>query len=476
MSEQRCRQDMNYRRCGRCEWTFAHCDLPTETQEILQETLDSAWRTCCDVGAKTKIPAYENLGSAPALVPTSALKLLFKRHLVPSSKALSHSSHSTNEDHSDVDVPARAETAERPKEAITLPRHPQLDSFVKQLSKLRKSESKIKKKRGGVGGRSSSKKCPAAAVVSILLQCATDGTLDQLVQSLVVEEKNAPENGGSTAAASSAGSSMPQEKRARIVDDSKKSKKQKRKLLPISWIESDTLANMCETFFSMGSGDSAASTTGVSVSSRDSGTFLSVFVLPFVSQLRQPMPRELFACLTTISKRHPAAVVQALLVPVLLPPASTATSANAESVTPPASSVGAAHTEFIKRLCVDQSGRDPSIPPALSAELLLRVLGSGSNSCWNEEVLGLAQTLLDTGLPLSPDQFSNIVSSVAAAVHRGGGGRWTASLKFAAVLFALVRKYAPSIRDGGHKATLAKVLGQCTNFLAKTAAGALQRV
>ena len=53
MSEQRCRQDMNYRRCGRCEWTFAHCDLPTETQEILQETLDSAWRTCCDVGAKT---------------------------------------------------------------------------------------------------------------------------------------------------------------------------------------------------------------------------------------------------------------------------------------------------------------------------------------------------------------------------------------------------------------------------------------
>ena len=215
-----------------------------------------------------KIPAYENLGSAPALVPTSALKLLFKRHLVPSSKALSHSSHSTNEDHSDVDVPARAETAERPKEAITLPRHPQLDSFVKQLSKLRKSESKIKKKRGGVGGRSSSKKCPAAAVVSILLQCATDGTLDQLVQSLVVEEKNAPENGGSTAAASSAGSSMPQEKRARIVDDSKKSKKQKRKLLPISWIESDTLANMCETFFSMGSGDSAASTTGVSVSSR----------------------------------------------------------------------------------------------------------------------------------------------------------------------------------------------------------------
>ena len=191
-------------------------------------------------------------------------------------------------------------------------------------------------------------------------------------------------------------------------------------------------------------------------------TFLcDSFLIYFVFADVRDQPRELFACLTTISKRHPAAVVQALLVPVLLPPASTATSANAESVTPPASSVGAAHTEFIKRLCVDQSGRDPSIPPALSAELLLRVLGSGSNSCWNEEVLGLAQTLLDTGLPLSPDQFSNIVSSVAAAVHRGGGGRWTASLKFAAVLFALVRKYAPSIRDGGHKATLAKVLGPC---------------
>lgn len=282
-----------------------------------------------------KIAAYTNLGSAPALVPTSALKLLYKRHFVTGSESLSQSNNSATEEHSDVDVP-RAEAAERTKEPSALPRHPQLAIFVKQLSKLRKSESKSKQKRGGGGGggggRSISKKSPAEAVVGILLQCAADGTFDQLVQSLLflVEEKNDAENGGSTADPPS----MSPEKRARIVaaDSKKKSKTQKKRnklLHPINWIGADTLANMCGTFFSIGSSaDSAASsTTGVSVSSRgrsraectgctlqqvhtcapihnkpfsyllsffffrvvDSGTFLSIFVLPFVSQLRQPM-------------------------------------------------------------------------------------------------------------------------------------------------------------------------------------------
>ena len=200
--------------------------------------------------------------------------------------------------------------------------------------------------------------------------------------------------------------------------------------------------------------------------------------------------RELFSSVAKVASRYPTEVVRHLLMPTLLSVSgdlSKSPLATAHSSARPLNSsslVCAAHTEFIKRLCcVGKSGGGSSgsgvvgnlagaaIPTTLSAELLLRgILHPNGHATWNDELLGLAQTLLDTELPLSPDQFGMVVSSLDSAVRAGGGSsggdteggakkRWTSSLKFAAVLFALVRKYAPAIQSGGHKATLQRILG-----------------
>lgn len=116
----------------------------------------------------------------------------------------------------------------------------------------------------------------------------------------------------------------------------------------------------------------------------------------------------------------------------------------------------AGHTEFIKRLCVGSGGNAAVIPPDLSTQLLLSFFNPSFHVHWNEELLALAQTLLDSGLPLSADQFKTVVAALESTLPRAP---FSASLKFAAVVYSMVRKYGTPIRDGEHKASLAKVLG-----------------
>ncbi len=88
--------------------------------------------------------------------------------------------------------------------------------------------------------------------------------------------------------------------------------------------------------------------------------------------------------------------------------------------------------------------------------MLLRVFSAEAVPLWNDEVLALAQALLDAGVPLSAEQLRAVVGAAELASRRG---LWTASLKFTAAVFALVRKYPAQLRDGGHKPTLAATLG-----------------
>ena len=176
-------------------------------------------------------------------------------------------------------------------------------------------------------------------------------------------------------------------------------------------------------------------------------------------------------------------------------PSVTAVAPVADNKAPIQSTVRSSHTEFIKRLCVGQNSRtQPVVPPAQAAVVLLGFLSPSHHTSWNEELLDLAQSLLDAAVPLTSRQFQVVVEALDAASRTD---TWTDSLKFAAVVYAVVRKYTEQIQQGKravltqilgsyvnlftHGLTLVKIFfsyctGRCNSFLANTALDVLNKL
>lgn len=188
----------------------------------------------------------------------------------------------------------------------------------------------------------------------------------------------------------------------------------------------------------------------VDLSPTDASCFVSMLLLPKVEALERPASRSLYCAVVSVSQHHPTALVDALIMPIL---------GNIDGV-------GRPQIELIKRIVREHMNSANS-----SKALLSRVV----ETSWTDSMLPVVQTLLNLkDLPVSELLMNSIIRRIDLE-SQSQSSSFTKSVKFAAVLNTLVKKFAskltkPQISD------LRRILERCTAFMAKVALKALCRL
>tara|TARA_B110001452_G_scaffold218048_1_gene189735 strand:+ start:1957 stop:3063 length:1107 start_codon:yes stop_codon:yes gene_type:complete len=172
-------------------------------------------------------------------------------------------------------------------------------------------------------------------------------------------------------------------------------------------------------------------------SGRAAAHFVRAALLPRVRGLTKPASRALFHVLQSLTKHHPRALGDELLLPLLWSPtAGGAASVGARQATPQAEAAG----RLLKELPTAELGR-------LTASFLR---GEGARpAAWGEAQVELLEKILSQKPVLSAEQLSALLQQADANVH---GLR--ASVKFGQLLLTVARSYGAQLDQ--HRLSLAR--------------------
>ena len=188
----------------------------------------------------------------------------------------------------------------------------------------------------------------------------------------------------------------------------------------------------------------------VDLSPADASCFVSMLLLPLAEALERPASRSLYCAVVSVSEHHPTALVDALIMPIL---------GNTNGV-------GRPQTELIKRIV-----REHMSSANTSNTLLSRVV----ETSWTDSMLPIVQTLLNLkDLSVSESLMNSIIRRLDLE-SQSLSSSFTKSVKFAAVLNTLVKKFSSKLQKT-HISELRRILERCTAFMAKVALKALNRL
>eukprot|EP00938_MAST-03A_sp_MAST-3A-sp1_P003650 g3650.t1 len=188
----------------------------------------------------------------------------------------------------------------------------------------------------------------------------------------------------------------------------------------------------------------------VDLSPADASCFVSMLLLPLAESLERPASRSLYCAVVSVSEHHPTALVDALIMPIL---------GNTNGV-------GRPQTELIKRIVREHMS---------SANTSNTLLGRVVETSWTDSMLPIVQTLLNLkDLSVSESLMNSIIRRLDLE-SQSSSSSFTKSVKFAAVLNTLVKKFSSKLQKT-HVSELRRILERCTAFMAKVALKALNRL
>ncbi|XP_012726035.3 LOW QUALITY PROTEIN: Fanconi anemia group E protein [Fundulus heteroclitus] len=166
-------------------------------------------------------------------------------------------------------------------------------------------------------------------------------------------------------------------------------------------------------------------------------------LLTKVSSLSEPASRCLVTAVTSLCSRYPRPMCHAVIEPVLVD-----------------GNIGPAQTELLNRL----------IESCLDFHYRLLVLQMTFRIAWNEAVLSVIHSLLDSKLVLNEEVFAQFTEQLVSQ-----GPPFTKSVKFAKMMLTVLTKYSSHV-TAAQKHSLTCCLNLNETFLKKPLQAALKRI
>ncbi|XP_034550771.1 Fanconi anemia group E protein [Notolabrus celidotus] len=179
------------------------------------------------------------------------------------------------------------------------------------------------------------------------------------------------------------------------------------------------------------------------ISFSTSATFIRSLLLERVLSLSEPASRCLVNAVTSLCSHCPRPMCHALIEPVLQD-----------------ANIGNPQAELVSRL----------IEGCMDSHYKLLVLQMTLKIAWNEAVLSITHSLLDSKLDLSEELFTQFTEQLVSQ-----GPQFTKSVKFAKMMLTVLTKYSSHV-NAAHKHSLSSCLVLNETFLKKSLQAALKRI
>ncbi|XP_061590963.1 Fanconi anemia group E protein [Cololabis saira] len=172
-------------------------------------------------------------------------------------------------------------------------------------------------------------------------------------------------------------------------------------------------------------------------------SLIKSLLLERVLSLSEPASRCLITAVTSLGSRYPRPMCQAVVGPIMED-----------------KNIGLPQAELLNRL----------IEGSLESHYRLLVLQMTLKIAWNEAVLSIIHSLLDSKPSLNEDIFTQFTEQLVSQ-----GAQFTKSVKFAKMMLTVLTKYSSHVTDA-HKHSLSSCLMSNETFLKKPLQAALKRI
>ncbi|KAM6924880.1 Fanconi anemia group E protein [Xenentodon cancila] len=205
------------------------------------------------------------------------------------------------------------------------------------------------------------------------------------------------------------------------------------RMLTLPDLPERTLPKLCNSILSL----------SPDLSHSAAASLIKSLLLEKVLSLSEPASRCLITAVTSLGSRYPRPMCQAVIGPTLED-----------------KNIGLPQAELLNRL----------IEGCLESHYRLLVLQMTLKTAWNEAVLAIIHSLLDSEPSLNEDIFSQFTEQLVSQ-----GAHFTKSVKFAKIMLTVLTKYGSHVTDA-HKHSLSSCLTSNETFLKKSLQAALKRI